>query len=229
MSVGAIILLTALTIWLLMVRRPDGVAQLAATAVPLPTPAPTATPAEEPAALLPETPLEPTYPEHFVSALEAAVPNVGQPTRIVIPTIDVDAPVVPIGMQAFESDGQTYYQWQVPSAYKAGWHNTSARLGHVGNTVLNGHHNIYGEVFRHLVDLEAGDEIVMHDPEITYTYLVDQVLILEEQGQPISVRRENAQWIEATDDERLTLVTCWPYSDNSHRVIVIAYPTSTSN
>jgi sortase A len=43
---------------------------------------------------------------------------------------------------------------------------------------------------------------------------------------PLSVRRKNAQWIMPTGDERLTLVTCWPYEwpGNSHRVIVVARP-----
>jgi sortase A len=38
-------------------------------------------------------------------------------------------------------------------------------------------------------------------------------------------RLENARWIGPFPDERLTLVTCWPYTNNTHRVIVIAKPT----
>jgi sortase A len=38
------------------------------------------------------------------------------------------------------------------------------------------------------------------------------------------VRLQNAQWIQPTTDERLTLVTCWPYNDNSHRLIIVARP-----
>jgi len=38
------------------------------------------------------------------------------------------------------------------------------------------------------------------------------------------VRQENARWIAPTDDERLTLVTCWPYTNNTHRVVVVAKP-----
>lgn len=228
-SVGIIVLLTTGVIWLLMQRQPVVVAEgLIATAA-LPT-APTPTEpvdAGEEIALLPETPLDmEEYPPHFVSALEAAVPNVGQPIRILIPELSIDAPVTVVGMQAIEQNGQTFFQWQVPSEAKAGWHNTSARLGEPGNTVLNGHHNIFGELFRDLVDLEPGDEIVMYDPQKTYTYTVDQVLILEERNQPLAVRQENAQWIAPTEDERLTLVTCWPYTDNSHRVVVVAYPSA---
>ena len=37
-------------------------------------------------------------------------------------------------------------------------------------------------------------------------------------------RLQNARWIAATADERLTLVTCWPNTTNSHRLIIVAEP-----
>ena len=46
-----------------------------------------------------------------------------------------------------------------PDTRASGWHTTSAPLGVAGNTVLNGHHNIRGEVFGHLADLKSGDLI----------------------------------------------------------------------
>ncbi|MEM7333310.1 MAG: sortase [Chloroflexota bacterium] len=183
---------------------------------------------EDDLALLPETPLESTpYPDHFVNALEAAQPNVGQPVRLIIPEIELDAPINPIGLQAIEHEGDTVFQWQVPSDFIAGWHHSSSRIGQNGNTVLNGHHNIHGEIFRDLDELEVGAEITLFDPLQSYSYTVSEVLIIEERDQPLEVRLENAQWIEHTDDERLTLVTCWPYTDNSHRLIVVAHPTET--
>ncbi|HID54608.1 MAG TPA: sortase, partial [Anaerolineae bacterium] len=33
-----------------------------------------------------------------------------------------------------------------------------------------------------------------------------------------------AEWIMPTEDERITLVTCWPYTDNTNRLIVVAQP-----
>ena len=35
---------------------------------------------------------------------------------------------------------------------------------------------------------------------------------------------ENAAWIMPSEDERLTLVTCWPYTSNTHRLIIVARP-----
>jgi len=35
---------------------------------------------------------------------------------------------------------------------------------------------------------------------------------------------QNARWIMASSDERLTLVTCWPAYSNTHRLILVAKP-----
>ena len=42
--------------------------------------------------------------------------------------------------------------------------------------------------------------------------------------EPLDVRQANARWILPTTDERVTLITCWPYESNSHRLVVIALP-----
>lgn len=193
------------------------------------TPVPNAT-TEGETAVAKENNTEISLPENFVSLNDAPQQSLdNQPQRIVIPSIDVDAPVVDVNLAAIESNGETYYQWQVPDAYEAGWHNTSAPMGQVGNTVLNGHHNIFGEVFGKLVDLEVGAEIVVYDKNSAHNYVVANMQILPERDQPFAVRVENAAWILPTNDERLTLVTCWPHNDNSHRLIVVAYPTDPSS
>jgi LPXTG-site transpeptidase (sortase) family protein len=209
--------------------------QTAVVKTPLPvitvviTPIPNAT-TEGETAVAEENNTEITLPANFVSLNDAPRTSLdNQPQRIIIPSIDVDAPVVDVSLAAVENNGDTYYQWQVPPAYEAGWHNSSAPLGQVGNTVLNGHHNIFGEVFGKLVDLEVGSEIVVYDRKTPHNYIVADVQILPERDQPLAVRVENAAWIQPTNDERLTLVTCWPHSDNTHRLIVVAYPTDSSS
>ena len=246
-AVGFIILLAVIAIWIIIPSKmPKPLYNVLEpylqhsnqaampTAVPLaamPTPAP---PAEN-TNLLPETPLEglegDELPDYFVSALDATAygPPPGQPQRIEIPAIRLDAPITAVGLQAIQQNNQTYYQWQVPNNYKAGWHNNSAPLGQTGNTVINGHHNVYGEVFRDLVDLQEGDEIIVHDKEQAFRYHITLKQILSERGEPIEVRLENAKWIEPTEHEQLTLITCWPYTDNSHRVIVVAEPIPSDN
>jgi sortase A len=244
MVVGLIIVLTVVAIWIMApAKMPGPLYAIAGRYLPqapsLPQRLPLASvpkvtappPTAEPVALLPETPLEAEFPAHFVSAadVENHQPLLGQPTRIVIPRISVDAPVSAIGLGPIESDGETYYQWQVPNEYKVGWHNNSAPLDRPGNTVLNGHHNIFGEVFRDLVDLNEGDQIILYDNQRAYSYQVSQIELFPEHGQPLFVRMENAKWIGPTDDERVTLVTCWPYTDNSHRLVVVAHPLSNSD
>jgi sortase A len=112
----------------------------------------------------------------------------------------------------------------VPNAYAVGWHQSSAPLGQLGNTVLNGHHNIYGEVFRWLVTLKPGDVIALESKGERTLYIVAQTMTLAEEGQPVETRQANARWILPTEDERVTLITCWPYDTNTHRLVVIALP-----
>ncbi len=223
MSVGLVVIGTAVAIWLLTPNAQQQLPQLLQVAT-----IPTAEANGEGAQilLLPETSTEELPPNYVSAANYSSTGSSGQPQRILIPAIDVDAPVSGIGLAPIEVDGETYYQWQVPNEYRAGWHNTSARLGEVGNTVLNGHNNIFGEVFRDLEYLQEGDEITVYDNETPFVYTITQIEILPEQGQPIAVRQENAQWILPTEDERLTLISCWPYESNTHRLVVVAKPTS---
>ncbi|MBN2388220.1 MAG: sortase [Anaerolineales bacterium] len=146
------------------------------------------------------------------------------PERLVIPTIFLNAPIVPVHFREIEAGGQTYYQWRVPAEFAAGWQDTSALAGVPGNMVLNGHHNAYGEVFRDLVELKVGDVIQVFSGEWEYRYVVSAKMLLPERNQPLDVRMDNARWLEPSTDERLTLITCWPASSNSHRVIIVALP-----
>lgn len=89
---------------------------------------------------------------------------------------------------------------------------------------MAGHNNINGEVFRDLANVEVGDKIVAYAGDQGLEYVVELKTIVKEKGEPLEVRRRNAQWIAPTADTRLTLVSCWPYTSNTHRVIVVAKP-----
>lgn len=192
------------------------------------TPAPSPTPAFAPSA----TPtMTETAPPLTVTSIPTLLPTASPtpisgapPTHIRITAIGLDAPVVPVGQHAVTLDGELFSQWDVPPARAAGWHQTSAPLGAPGNTVLNGHHNVYGKVFRYLSALKPGDWIALDSGDRRYYYVVVQTMTLAEEGQPLAVRAENARWILPTADERVTLVTCWPSYANTHRLVVIALP-----
>lgn len=146
------------------------------------------------------------------------------PERIIIDRIALDAPVIPVGQHALTIGERVFGQWDVPRERAAGWHHTSATIGSAGNLVLNGHHNVYGEVFRYLRVLQPGDLLRLESGGRRFNYIVVQTMTLPEQNQPVDVRLENARWILPTGDERVTLITCWPYYSNTHRLVVIARP-----
>jgi LPXTG-site transpeptidase (sortase) family protein len=223
-SIGLICMLTAGALLLVMPRGGNGANRPAATTGRVIEPEATGTAVV--AALMPETPLDGTVqPGNFANATEAGIAFQGQPHLIRIPAIELEAEIVTVGLQAVTISGQSFFQWQVPPQFSAGWHNTSSYLGQPGNTVLNGHHNIHGEVFGHLFDLQPGDEIILIDnQEQEFYYAVSDVEILPERGESLEVRMANAARINPTEDERVTLVTCWPHDDNSHRLIVVAHP-----
>lgn len=166
------------------------------------------------------------YPESMVVELPAppkpASPEI--PVRLVIPMIELDAPVLTSEAQILEISGKPFQVWHAPDEYAAGWHVSSAPLGVPGNTVLNGHHNIYGEVFKRLVELEQGDEIIVESSDSSFSYRITNKMILPEKYAPLDERVRNSQWILPSEDERLTIVTCWPYESNTHRLILVAAP-----
>jgi LPXTG-site transpeptidase (sortase) family protein len=146
------------------------------------------------------------------------------PDRLSIPRLARDVPVVPAGMVPVPGPGDLVTM-AMPPGKVAGWLTTSAGFGQPGNTVLTGRHQARGlTMFHGLWTLEAGDEMVLYAGQQARRYVVDEVLILPEQDQPLAVRLANAEYIQPTGDERLTLVTGWPEKGNTHRTIVIALP-----
>jgi sortase A len=186
----------------------------AAPPTPVPTliaPNPDQNPEPTPTPLPPSEPLPPPATDDAI------------PTRLVIDSVGIDSPIVPVGWNVVEKDGRQYSIWQVADN-AVGWHKTTAKIGQSGNTVMAGHHNVKGEVFRDLVNVEVGDEVVVYTSGAPHKYHVELKTIVKEKGEPVEVRQKNAQWISGTNDERLTFITCWPYTNNTHRVIVVAKP-----
>lgn len=209
---------------------PDRTARPASVTPPLTlTLTPTATPGMAFATHTPalrRTPVRTPYtpPTLTPTSTQTASAPAVVPERIIIDRIALDAPVIPVGQHALTIGEQVFGQWDVPRERAAGWHYTSATIGSAGNLVLNGHHNVYGEVFRYLRVLQPGDLLRLEAGGRRFNYIVVQTMTLPEQDQPVDVRLENARWILPTDDERVTLITCWPYYSNTHRLVVIARP-----
>jgi sortase A len=122
-----------------------------------------------------------------------------QAVRIQIPAIEVDAPVL-------EGD-----DWETLKR-GVGHHIGSANPGERGNCILSAHNDIFGEIFRDLPDLNLGDEVVVHTASRSYRYEVTQSRIIE--PTEVSV-------MEDTSSPILTLISCYPYGIDTHRIVVI--------
>ena len=159
-----------------------------------------------------------------VAASKARPIAYSPPSRIRIPRINVDADVVEVGLDTtVGDDGQLVTTWGVAD-FAAGFHRGSAYPGHPGNTVIAAHNNIRGRIFRHLLDLLPGDDIYLYADEQEFHYIVSQVLLIKEKDMPEQIIVQNAEWIQPTSDERLTLVSCWPFIKPDHRVVAVAFP-----
>jgi LPXTG-site transpeptidase (sortase) family protein len=163
-----------------------------------------------------------SYSIHPVDDPTLEIPAV--PDRIEIPALKLVAPIVIAEFNFTDLEGETFGQWIAPSELAAAWHPDSALLGGQGNTVLNGHHNAFGKVFGTLIELENGDVINLYSKGKKYTFVVANKMILPEIGQSTETRLMNAAWLKETEDQRLTLVTCWPENSNTHRLIIVASP-----
>lgn len=146
--------------------------------------------------------------------------------RVVIPSIDLDAKVVEVGWYIEEHPAGVQAVWEV-AEYAVGHHRLSANPGEPDNIVLAGHVGGYGMVFRDLFYVHPGAEILLYSADQQYLYVVQERLLLDEEGVSVEQRAENAQYIQPTAEELLTLITCWPPSGPdqfTQRVIVRATP-----
>lgn len=153
----------------------------------------------------------------------AAEPRAPKPSHIRIPDLDIDAEINQVGYEIKEIEGQRVREWDVAS-YAAGHHKTSARPGEGGNIVVTGHNDWEGEVFRTLEYAEHGQIVEIDTEEGTHRYEIQEIHMRREIGASLEERLETGRFMADMPEERLTLITCWPYGINDHRVIVVAVP-----
>jgi sortase (surface protein transpeptidase) len=108
-----------------------------------------------------------------------------------------NVPVISVG-QTVTPDGAMI---TVPE-YDVGWYVYSTGVGEIGNIILVGHNP---GIFTPILNVKVGDTITLNT---VHKYTVKRVLIVEDVGQPIEVRKKNLQYIQQSDDARLTLITC---------------------
>ena len=143
-------------------------------------------------------------------------PRVGRPTRIAIPAIGVEAPVVAVGL---EGDGTM----QVPGVDLAGWDELGPRPGERGPAVIVGHVDSRSgpAVFYALNQLHPGDRIVVGQDGTPASVFAVQRL----ERQPKGALPVGRIW-NRTSAPVLRLITCdgsFDHSTGHYRDNLIVY------
>ncbi len=114
--------------------------------------------------------------------------------------------------------------WHSPGK-AAGFLISSAAPGAGGNAVYCGHHNIQGCVFRGLDRLQPDGAVSVRNAAGTVNCVMERVDVFEANTLTASQKLVHMQHFAPTASEQLTLLTCWPFTGNSHCVAVVAKPT----
>lgn len=133
-------------------------------------------------------------------ALPPPTPGPQSPTRIVIPALAVDWPVVP---------GDGWEELKKGVGHRAG----SANPGERGNMILSGHNDVFGEVFKDLEALKNGDQVQVFAGGRMFKYAVRAKRI---------VSPDELSVLQPTRESVVTLITCHPYRVDTQRLVVIA-------
>jgi len=158
--------------------------------------------------------------------------------------LQVDAQVIELGWEVREENGVQTSVWRIDDIAdgRAGHLVNTALPGGTGNVVIAGHHNIGGNVFKNISlawsdddaeveqdgirwrsDVLTGRSVILTDANgRQHTYTVRSTYKLADRNVSESQRLANARFMAPTSEPTLTLITCWPYNTNTHRIIVVA-------
>lgn len=120
------------------------------------------------------------------------------PKRLIIPSIDVDATIEPVGKdQSNRMDTPDHID-------EVGWYRYGARAGEVGNVVLSGHlDDLNGPaIFADLATIRIGELVTLQRNEQVANYEVVSVERYAVEDVPL------ASIFAATQSTRLQLITC---------------------
>jgi sortase A len=123
------------------------------------------------------------------------------PLRLNVPRLNIDGPIV----QGVDWNALQQGIGMLP--------NGSLPRNSGDNVVLAAHNDIYGEIFRDLDQLEAGDELQIQTRSGIYTYSVRETLL---------VAPDDVHVMESQGTAMVTLISCYPYQVNNQRIVVYA-------
>ncbi len=195
-----------------------------------PTPTPTTQPSPTPVPAAPTPTLGPIVPPEAVPPPTSAVSGVEAqslvipvpsgrapavaplpPKRLVVPSIGVDARVIPLGT-TLNRRGELVWE---TAPFAVGHHRGTAGPGQPGNMVLSGHISSPGEggVFHRLPELEVGDGVIVMTEERQFLYQVTKTQ---------TVLPQEVAVMGGSSAATATLITCVPDRVYSHRLVVSA-------
>jgi len=120
----------------------------------------------------------------------------------------------PVWARDFIQTGWNAFTYDIVPQYGVTRFSPSARFGQPGLSMLSGHDDIYGSIFKNLGRMRPGDAIVVTQGPHLYRYVVQSVQVVT----PDDVSMLNAPYARPT----LALISCTPYNVDTHRVVVIA-------
>ncbi len=134
-----------------------------------------------------------------IAALPVPTPGPRSPTRIVIPTLGIDWPIV---------QGDSWEELKQGVGHRVGTPNPGER----GNLILSGHNDVYGEPFRDLEKIEVGKDVFVHAGKTSFRYVIKSKRV---------VVPTDLSVLAPSKTPILTLITCTPYRIDTHRLIVV--------
>lgn len=131
---------------------------------------------------------------------------------IVIDKIDVVAPVIK------NVDGRNEEVYMKELEGGVAHYEGTALPGENGNIFIFGHSSVvdgglYDEIFSRIDELEIGDHIRIFYEEEEYQYTIFEKKVIAE---------NNLSVLRPTEEEQLTVMTCWPIGSNEKRIVVKA-------
>lgn len=153
---------------------------------------------------------KPQTPENDPEELIAPPQNVLVRPQIPLTYLGtIKIPAISISENVVSGTGDEMY-------YGVGHMPSTALPGQAGNCALAAHRNLlYARAFRHLDKLVVGDEIFVTVDDTTYRYLVYESIVVE----------PSENWVlklPAGETHVLSLITCTPVLNATHRLIVRA-------
>lgn len=151
--------------------------------------------------------------------------NVSPPdTRIIIPRINKNVPVVTISSEALVNRDWGKLEQQIQEALRDGvvHYPSTAFPDEDGNMVITGHSSYFAwdpgrfkDVFALLHDVQIGDKLYVYHDQNRYDYeIFDTKVVLPTQ----------VDILTQAGEDRLTLITCTPVGTNLKRLVVLARP-----